>query len=168
MTELTERLRYRVNNLSAWPEGFDENGSELFREASAALDAKDERIAELEAALQPFSQVALWDIGADEHDNDLYAACSALHSFHTPQTPALCPLTSSTGFISRRCQATASPWERRAWEARAPRRAVRASDTQPAMNDASDRLTFATDKRRSTSTPCSINASGLLISLHLH
>jgi len=34
------------------------------------------RIAELEAALQPFSQVALWDIGADEHDNDLYAAMS--------------------------------------------------------------------------------------------
>lgn len=44
MSELVERLRYRVNNPSAWPEGFDEQASELFREAAdriEALEAKE-------------------------------------------------------------------------------------------------------------------------------
>lgn len=34
---LVERLRYRVNNPSAWPEGFDQAGSDLFSEAAAIL-----------------------------------------------------------------------------------------------------------------------------------
>jgi hypothetical protein len=36
---LADRLFYRVNNPSAWPHGFDEEASELFREAAAALRA---------------------------------------------------------------------------------------------------------------------------------
>jgi hypothetical protein len=37
--QLADRLFYRVNNPSAWPHGFDEAASELFREAAAALRA---------------------------------------------------------------------------------------------------------------------------------
>lgn len=49
MNELVERLQYRMGNPSAWPEGYDEEGSELMREAAA-------RITELEKALMPFAK----------------------------------------------------------------------------------------------------------------
>lgn len=39
VASLVERLHYRVNNPSAWPEGFDQGGSDLFAEAVAALRA---------------------------------------------------------------------------------------------------------------------------------
>jgi len=51
MNELTQRLFYRVGNPSAWPEGFDESGSELFREAVSALEAQEDRIKALTTAL---------------------------------------------------------------------------------------------------------------------
>lgn len=35
--EMVERLRYRVNNPSAWPEGFDQRGSDLFADAASLI-----------------------------------------------------------------------------------------------------------------------------------
>lgn len=47
MSDLIDRLRYRTGNPSAWPEGYDEAGSELMRSAVNALEARDKTIAEL-------------------------------------------------------------------------------------------------------------------------
>lgn len=37
--DLINRLRYRVNNPSAWPVAFDQEGSDLFEEAANRLEA---------------------------------------------------------------------------------------------------------------------------------
>lgn len=39
LASLVESINYRVNNPSAWPEGFDEESSELFRLAASQLAA---------------------------------------------------------------------------------------------------------------------------------
>ena len=57
MSDLIDRLRYRVNNPSAWPEGFDEQGSELFREAAKSIEEQALVISELVEAIDKGAQV---------------------------------------------------------------------------------------------------------------
>jgi Lar family restriction alleviation protein len=39
LSKLADKLSYRVENPSAWPEGFDQAGSDLFREAATTIRA---------------------------------------------------------------------------------------------------------------------------------
>ncbi|MBJ6986897.1 hypothetical protein [Devosia sp. MC521] len=39
LSQLADKLSYRVENPSAWPEGFDQGGSDLFREAATTIRA---------------------------------------------------------------------------------------------------------------------------------
>ncbi|MBK1793405.1 hypothetical protein JHL21_02695 [Devosia sp. WQ 349] len=39
LSQLADKLSYRVENPSAWPEGFDQAGSDLFREAATTIRA---------------------------------------------------------------------------------------------------------------------------------
>lgn len=66
MSEIVDRLYYRVNNPSAWPEGFDEAGSELFREAASYIKAKEAEIASLRIAL-----VRVTHLYEAEHDPEI-------------------------------------------------------------------------------------------------
>jgi hypothetical protein len=63
--DLVNRLFYRVNNPSAWPEGFDQSGSNLFGEAANRIEAQEKLIQEVEGYLVRIAEMDEVDAALD-------------------------------------------------------------------------------------------------------
>jgi Lar family restriction alleviation protein len=58
LSKLADKLSYRVENPSAWPEGFDQAGSDLFREAATTIRAFSIASNPLQSVLDRFQVAA--------------------------------------------------------------------------------------------------------------
>lgn len=61
--ELVERMAYRVENPSAWPEGFDQDASDLFRGAVSLITTATQEVKVLREALHKLT--ALYESDCD-------------------------------------------------------------------------------------------------------